>query len=184
MPAASNGVRLAHETLDLQHAQLHQGPTSTGLQGSGWTLSAQLMPLSAASREEQVQAACQQHGALLEVRMVRDKFTGAPRGFAFAHFASIADAARAMTALQVCALAAASKWLLVLETFLLAAVQMSSEACHLARLAVCLAAAAAAVAEITPAFTCSADGARTRAGLPYRGPERGVAPQLRQGSPA
>ena len=33
--------------------------------------------------------------------MVRDRFTSAPRGFAFAHFASVADAARAMTALQV-----------------------------------------------------------------------------------
>lgn len=52
-------------------------------------------------RDEQLQAVCAQHGSLLEIRMVRDKFTGAPRGFAFAHFATIADAARALSGLQV-----------------------------------------------------------------------------------
>lgn len=33
--------------------------------------------------------------------MVRDKFTGAPRGFAFVHFQSVADSARALQNLQV-----------------------------------------------------------------------------------
>lgn len=35
-----------------------------------------------------------------EVRGVRDKFTGAPRGFCFLHLFSIADAARVMQLLQ------------------------------------------------------------------------------------
>ena len=42
-----------------------------------------------------------QAGSLLEVRMVRDHFSGAPRGFAFAHFHTVGDAAQALSALQV-----------------------------------------------------------------------------------
>lgn len=38
---------------------------------------------------------------VLDVRLVRDKFTGAPRGFAFVEFGSVPDAARALNALQV-----------------------------------------------------------------------------------
>ena len=40
------------------------------------------------------------HGAVREVRMVRDKFTGAPRGFAFVHFNTVAEAAHALQHLQ------------------------------------------------------------------------------------
>ena len=39
-------------------------------------------------------------GALRDVRLVRDRFTGAPRGFCFAEYASVADAARALGGLQ------------------------------------------------------------------------------------
>ena len=59
-------------------------------------------------REEQLQEVFAQQGALLEVRMVRDHFTGAPRGFAFAHFHTVSDAAKALAALQVGSSAAAS----------------------------------------------------------------------------
>jgi RNA-binding protein 5/10 len=38
---------------------------------------------------------------VLDVRIVNDKFTGQPRGFAFVHFASIADATRALHAFNV-----------------------------------------------------------------------------------
>ena len=38
-----------------------------------------------------------------EIRMVMDKFTNAPRGFAFVHFFSVADASRAMNTFQVSA---------------------------------------------------------------------------------
>ena len=37
---------------------------------------------------------------VLEVRLPRDKFSGAPRGFAFVHCASITDAGRALQLLQ------------------------------------------------------------------------------------
>ena len=37
---------------------------------------------------------------LLEVRLPREKFSGAPRGFAFVHCASIADAGHALQLLQ------------------------------------------------------------------------------------
>ena len=48
-----------------------------------------------------MQELCAQAGSLLEVRMVRDHFSGAPRGFAFAHFHTVGDAAQALAALQV-----------------------------------------------------------------------------------
>ena len=44
---------------------------------------------------------------VLDVRIVNDKFTGQPRGFAFVHFASIADAARALHAFNVSVLGTA-----------------------------------------------------------------------------
>lgn len=39
--------------------------------------------------------------AVKEIRMVRDKYTAAPRGFAFVHFYTVPDAAKALHALQV-----------------------------------------------------------------------------------
>ena len=39
--------------------------------------------------------------AVKEVRLIRDKFTGQPRGFCFMEFHSVADAARALQLLQV-----------------------------------------------------------------------------------
>eukprot|EP00210_Caulerpa_lentillifera_P006473 g6185.t1 len=39
-----------------------------------------------------------------EIRMVMDKYTNAPRGFAFAHFFSVADASRALHTFQGCAI--------------------------------------------------------------------------------
>ena len=41
--------------------------------------------------------------AVKEVRLIRDKFTGQPRGFCFMEFHSVADAARALQLLQVLA---------------------------------------------------------------------------------
>ena len=55
----------------------------------------------ALGREEQLQELFARHAALLEVRMVRDHFSGAPRGFAFAHFHTVGDAANALSLLQV-----------------------------------------------------------------------------------
>jgi RNA recognition motif-containing protein len=42
-----------------------------------------------------------QHVAVKDIRLVRDKFTGAPRGFCFVQFHSVADAAKALQLLQV-----------------------------------------------------------------------------------
>lgn len=42
-----------------------------------------------------------QHSTVRDIRLVLDKFTGAPRGFAFVHFHSVADASRVLHALQV-----------------------------------------------------------------------------------
>lgn len=42
-----------------------------------------------------------QHAAVKDIRLVQDRFTGAPRGFAFVHFHSVADASRVLHALQV-----------------------------------------------------------------------------------
>lgn len=38
---------------------------------------------------------------VLDVRLVRDKFTGAPRGFAFVELSSVTDSTRALNQLQV-----------------------------------------------------------------------------------
>ena len=42
-----------------------------------------------------------QHSSVKDIRLVLDKFTGAPRGFAFVHFHTVADASRVLHALQV-----------------------------------------------------------------------------------
>lgn len=42
-----------------------------------------------------------QHSPVKDIRLVLDRFTGAPRGFAFVHFHSVADASRVLHALQV-----------------------------------------------------------------------------------
>ena len=39
--------------------------------------------------------------AVKDVRLIRDKFTGQPRGFGFMEFHSVQDAARALQLLQV-----------------------------------------------------------------------------------
>mmetsp|Transcript_13988 Transcript_13988/g.35229 ORF Transcript_13988/g.35229 Transcript_13988/m.35229 type:complete len:305 (-) Transcript_13988:261-1175(-) len=50
--------------------------------------------------EEQLEYLFKPLVPIKEVRLVLDKFTGAPRGFAFVHFHSIADATRALQQLQ------------------------------------------------------------------------------------
>ena len=50
--------------------------------------------------EEALEAMAAAIAPVREVRGVRDKFTGAPRGFCFLHLFSIADAARVMQLLQ------------------------------------------------------------------------------------
>ena len=42
-----------------------------------------------------------QHATVKDIRLVLDKFTGAPRGFAFVHFHTVADASRVLHPLQV-----------------------------------------------------------------------------------
>lgn len=51
--------------------------------------------------EGNLQMAITQHSTVKDIRLVLDKFTGAPRGFAFVHFHSVADASRVLHALQV-----------------------------------------------------------------------------------
>ena len=57
--------------------------------------------LSSRRRAEAIAATVQSVAPVLDVRIVNDKFTGQPRGFAFVHFASIADAARVLHAFNV-----------------------------------------------------------------------------------
>ena len=45
--------------------------------------------------------ALSQHSSVKDIRLVLDRFTGAPRGFAFVHFHTVADASRVLHALQV-----------------------------------------------------------------------------------
>lgn len=52
-----------------------------------------------------------QHASVKDIRLVLDKFTGAPRGFAFVHFHTVADASRVLHALQVCRLHQFVGWL-------------------------------------------------------------------------
>jgi RNA recognition motif-containing protein len=58
------------------------------------------MRLGVCHREEALQAVFAPVVAVREVRLVRDKFSGAPRDFAFVQCASVADAGRALRALQ------------------------------------------------------------------------------------
>jgi RNA recognition motif-containing protein len=53
-----------------------------------------------------------QHASVKDIRLVLDKFTGAPRGFAFVHFHTVADASRVLHALQVCKLHQIVGWLI------------------------------------------------------------------------
>ena len=55
--------------------------------------------------------AIRQHASVKDIRLVLDKFTGAPRGFAFVHFHTVADASRVLHALQVCDLHRFVGWL-------------------------------------------------------------------------
>lgn len=50
--------------------------------------------------EGNLQMAIGQHASVKDIRLVLDKFTGAPRGFAFVHFHTVADASRVLHALQ------------------------------------------------------------------------------------
>mmetsp|Transcript_31561 Transcript_31561/g.56476 ORF Transcript_31561/g.56476 Transcript_31561/m.56476 type:complete len:317 (-) Transcript_31561:243-1193(-) len=52
------------------------------------------------TREDQLENLFKPLVPVKEVRLVLDKFTGAPRGFAFVHFHSISDATRALNELQ------------------------------------------------------------------------------------
>jgi len=58
------------------------------------------MLLLGARSEDVLAAMAGAHAPVREVRAVRDKFTGAPRGFCFLHLHSIYDAARVMQLLQ------------------------------------------------------------------------------------
>jgi RNA recognition motif-containing protein len=51
--------------------------------------------------EQELDAVFEPYGPLVEVRLVRDKYTQAPRGFGFVEYQSIADASKALHALQV-----------------------------------------------------------------------------------
>ena len=52
-------------------------------------------------RADTIGATVETVAPVLDVRIVNDKFTGQPRGFAFVHFVSIADATRALHAFNV-----------------------------------------------------------------------------------
>lgn len=51
--------------------------------------------------EGNLHTAMAQHSTVKDIRLVLDRFTGAPRGFAFVHFHTVADASRVLHALQV-----------------------------------------------------------------------------------
>ena len=54
-----------------------------------------------ASRPEKLESLVAHVVAVKDVRLIRDKFTGQPRGFGFMEFHSVQDAARALQLLQV-----------------------------------------------------------------------------------
>jgi len=56
--------------------------------------------LSYSSTGESLQALFEQHGAVNSVRVITDKFTGSPRGFAFVEMASGDEATAAIAALN------------------------------------------------------------------------------------
>lgn len=75
-------------------------PQRVSLEAEGPTPILKVSNLEPHIREQQISELFSREGVLREVRMVRDKFTGAPRGFAFVHFQSVADSARALQNLQ------------------------------------------------------------------------------------
>lgn len=52
-------------------------------------------------REDVLHGLFAQHVPVKEVRLVRDKYTGEPRGFCFVQFHSLADAGRVLQLFQV-----------------------------------------------------------------------------------
>eukprot|EP00983_Pelagomonas_calceolata_P004637 150640-Pelagomonas_calceolata.AAC.3 len=64
------------------------------------TEAAQVSGLGEDATEEGLRFMFSVHMPVLDVRLVRDKFSGAPRGFAFVELGSIADATRALNQLQ------------------------------------------------------------------------------------
>jgi len=56
--------------------------------------------LSYSSTGESLQALFEEHGAVNSVRVITDKFTGSPRGFAFVEMASNDEASAAIAALN------------------------------------------------------------------------------------
>lgn len=76
-----------------QRVRLTHTCTCVGSQVSG---------LSEDATEEGLRYLFSVHMPVLDVRLVRDKFSGAPRGFAFVELGSISDATRALNQLQVC----------------------------------------------------------------------------------
>ncbi len=78
------------------HLSLPQGQVHTALSGPcmrSW--------YALCCSEDNLQMAIGQHSSVKDIRLVLDKFTGAPRGFAFVHFHTVADASRVLHALQV-----------------------------------------------------------------------------------
>ena len=59
------------------------------------------MSIMAVTRAETLQSLVAHVVAVKDVRLIRDKFTGQPRGFGFMEFHSVQDAARALQLLQV-----------------------------------------------------------------------------------
>ena len=55
----------------------------------------------AVARAEMLESLVAHVVAVKDVRLIRDKFTGQPRGFGFMEFHSVQDAARALQLLQV-----------------------------------------------------------------------------------
>ena len=72
----------------------------TGMLGPGVRTTAP-ETFALACSERSLHIALAQHAPVKDIRLVLDRFTGAPRGFAFVHFHSVADASRVLHALQV-----------------------------------------------------------------------------------
>ena len=64
-------------------------------------MSCMSLELLVSCSEGNLHMAIAQHSNVKDIRLVLDKFTGIPRGFAFVHFHSVADASRVLHALQV-----------------------------------------------------------------------------------
>jgi RNA recognition motif-containing protein len=57
--------------------------------------------LSAATTEDELRQAFSQHGAVTEVKIIKDRETGNPRGFAFVEMSNSDEAANAIKALNL-----------------------------------------------------------------------------------